>query len=169
MANNYTQFSELITGITKKEKEWIELALADYSGEFNDSLEPSALFKQLPDDIQELYKGLHEESQEDYLDFQWDLTDKGKTLWLYAAESGDPSRVAAFVQAFLTKFRPNDTFSLSWASWCDKLRASEFNGGSILVTADWCKWYNDSGIMDLAGKYREAKLAGKSHALKDLT
>lgn len=166
MANNYLQFSEVIPDLKKEEIEWIEIALKDYSGEFNENLEPSALFSQLPDDIRKLHKELHPDVS-DFLDFGWKVTEE-PTLWLYAEEYGNIEQVATFVGAFLAKFRPTETFEFSWAVWCSKLRIGEFGGGTALVTADWTKWYDAPGIQKLAEMYQKAKRDGERYALEDL-
>ena len=60
----------------------------------------------------------------------------GRHLWLYTEESGSPERVAHLVQKFLGRFRPNQCFSLTYATTCSKPRAGEFAGGAVFVTAD---------------------------------
>lgn len=70
--------------------------------------------------------------------FEWEIIDESgkRTLLLFAEESGDPHAVARFVQAFLRRFRPNGSFSLTYAAYCEKPRLGEFGGGAIYVTAE---------------------------------
>ena len=69
--------------------------------------------------------------------FEWEIIDESgkRALWLFAEESGDPHAVGRFVQAFLQRFRPNGSFSLTYAAYCEKPRLGEFGGGAIFVTA----------------------------------
>ena len=72
-------------------------------------------------------------------------TDKGgwgRHLWVYAEESGNPDNVAWLVQKFLKKFRPDQCWSLTYATTCSKPRAGEFGGGAVFVTADAIMWQN---------------------------
>jgi hypothetical protein len=46
------------------------------------------------------------------------------------------------VQKFLKKFRPDQCWSLTYATTCSKPRAGEFGGGAVFVTADEIKWQN---------------------------
>ena len=70
-------------------------------------------------------------------------------MWLYAEESGNPLAVAQFVQAFLKRFRPEESFALTYAYFCDKPRLGEFGGGAIVVTTksinsfDAHEWANE--------------------------
>jgi len=73
----------------------------------------------------------------------WTSTDVEKEgVWFYADECGNVEAVGELVQEFLKKFRPNDCFSLTYATYCSKLRLGEFGGGAIFVTADEVKWEN---------------------------
>jgi hypothetical protein len=64
----------------------------------------------------------------------------GRHLWIYAEEGGDVERVAHLVQKFLKKFRPEECWSLSYATTCSKPRVGEFGGGAVFVTAADIKW-----------------------------
>jgi hypothetical protein len=129
VANNYLQFSEQIDELTDAEVGWIQEHLEIVS---IDADEDSQEWK----DLAELY----ELDRGDYVDFQWDIEGSGgsRSLWIYAEESGNPEQVGKFVQAFLKKWRPNDSFVMTWAAYCSKLRIGEFQGGAIFVTKDEC-------------------------------
>lgn len=161
MSDNYTQFSEIVPGITDAEKRWIELVLTDWENH-DEPGQPIHTHLDAEGDV-DLYKYMHEDG---YNHFDWSIDKDG--LWIRAEESGEPDKVADFMQVFLRKFRPTETFSLTWASTCSRLRVSEFCGGAVLVTADWIKWYTDEGISDLAESYRKAKKNGKKFQLRDL-
>jgi hypothetical protein len=66
----------------------------------------------------------------------------GRHLWLYADEYGNPENVAHLVQKFLKMFRPDQCWSLTYATSCSKPRVSEFGGGAVFVTADEIRWQN---------------------------
>jgi hypothetical protein len=63
-------------------------------------------------------------------------------LWLYAEEFGCVDRVAHLVQKFLRRFRPEDCWSLTYATTCSRPRVGEFGGGAVFVAADRIKWIN---------------------------
>ena len=48
---------------------------------------------------------------------------------------GDPTHVAWLVRKFLARFRPDECWSLTFATTCSKPRAGEFGGGAVFVTA----------------------------------
>ena len=66
----------------------------------------------------------------------------GRHLWVYTEECGAPENIAWLVQKFLKTFRPNQCWSLTYATTCSKPRVGEFGGGAIFVTADEIKWQN---------------------------
>ena len=72
------------------------------------------------------------------LDFEG--TGKDRHAWIYAEESGDPARLAHLVQKFLKQFRPDQCWSLTYATTCSKPRIGEFGGGAVFVTADAIRW-----------------------------
>ena len=55
---------------------------------------------------------------------------------------GNADNVAWLVQKFLKKFRPDQCWSLTYATTCSKPRVGEFGGGAVFVTADEIKWQN---------------------------
>ena len=72
-----------------------------------------------------------------------DYPDWGRHLWLYAEEFGEPNEVAWLVKKFLKQFRPDQCWSLTWATTCSKLRIGEFSGGAFFVTAEEIKRQDD--------------------------
>ena len=132
MANSYLQFSEQLELSTEDEIAWVRRQLDDAPKSERDW--------ELPED--------------DSLGFDWQIFDEpaeARRLTLYAEESGDPLAVGRFVQAYLKRFRPEDSFALTYACTCDKPRAGEFGGGAIFVTAksidslDAHEWANERG------------------------
>ena len=109
-------------------------------------------------------KGDHDPTW-DYLDFAYKFHDDpdkggwGRHLWVYAEESGHPDNVAHLVQKFLTKFRPDQCWALTYAVTCSKPRAGEFGGGAVFVTADEIKWQNAYEFIEQERTAFEAKKA----------
>lgn len=136
IANNYTQFSEMIEELTDSERSWLE-NIPD-RGDFEDN-----------PDIEEDWEkefgaalidyGLDIDGLDDTLDyfpsFEFKLESDGG-WWIYAEEGGDLGHVGCIVQAFIKKFRPDFIFKLTWADYCSKLRLGEFGGGCLVVSKD---------------------------------
>lgn len=147
MADSYLTFSEVLPHLTDEEEEWLHQQLQfiyvfDGAELTEDQLASDAdlqkadwigcrAWRDMPD------------CEEDYeVGFQYAFHDdhgpphgRGRHLWVYDEEQGDPWRVAHLVQKFLQKFRPNDCWSITYALTCSKPRAREFGGGGIFVTA----------------------------------
>lgn len=130
MANNYLQFSEGIERLSKAEHDWIEETLA---GAWLDQGAPPPSLAQ---ELQAAGIDLAEFDPDDWPGFEWDLPPGSDTVWLYSEEGGDVERLASFVRAFLHRFRPDESFSLTWSETCSKLRRGEFGGGAVFVTAN---------------------------------
>lgn len=122
MANNYLQFSEIIPNITPEEAAWAKARLHEMTDKFHED----------PDEGWYFEWAVHEAH---------DPTD-GPHIWVYSEEGSEPEHVAQFFKEFLKKFRPNECLSLTWASFCDKLRVGEFGGGGFFVTATKEYWYS---------------------------
>jgi hypothetical protein len=129
MANNYLQFSASLDDLTSEEAKWLEEQLAEDENHCPVFLRD------------------HEDSEDDdytYSGFECEFQEReGKCyLWLVAEESGAPGRVAHLVQKFLKRFRPDQCWSLTYATTCSKPRVGEFGGGAVFVTADEVRWQN---------------------------
>jgi hypothetical protein len=132
VANIYVQFSEVIQSLTPAEEAWLRERLPSVS--FSDRIEAAEDDELVTDD--------------DWLGFDHEFrfydsshpNAPGRYLWLYAMEGGEPERVAAFVQDFLRKFRPNQCWSLTYAITCSSPRVGDFTGGACFVTADEVRW-----------------------------
>jgi hypothetical protein len=128
MANNYMQFSEAIGSLTEDEAAWITEKLTQLDDPCRDDLE----------DWQQSI------AQTGWLGFSWQIEGEGadRQLWIHHGdESGSVEAIPDFIQAFLAKFRPNDYFTLEWATWCSKPRIREFSGGAIFITATDVYWH----------------------------
>jgi 3-deoxy-D-manno-octulosonic-acid transferase len=126
MADNYVQFSEMITGLNKKEKDWLE---KEYKDRRDQSFENDFAYPEEGADFELI---VEKETNRKY------------SAWLHADEFGDVVHVAELVHEFLKKFRPKDVFSLTYSETCSKPRLGEFSGGAIVVTAYDIKYMNAS-------------------------
>jgi hypothetical protein len=64
----------------------------------------------------------------------------GRHVWVYANEQGELGPLAHLVQKFLRCFRPNESWSVTYASTCSKPRVDSFGGGAVFVTAEEIKF-----------------------------
>lgn len=126
MADNYTQFSTLIYGLTDEERAWCEkyFRLCEKFCEIDEDFEYSERNAQFDYSFEEA-------SHQDKTAGLWTIG-----LWMYSEECGSPESVAVFVQSFLRRWRPEDSFTFRWAGTCSKPRIDEFCGGTICVTKD---------------------------------
>ena len=143
MANNYLQYSEAIVQLSIEERDWLQKQLEtvyvfgdrEYTkDEIPDNLSTADVswcgcraFRDLPDVDSDDDDGFQYKFEED--------EQLGRHLWVYAEEGGDPAQVAHLVQKFLRQFRPHESWSLTYATTCSKLRLGEFSGGACFVTA----------------------------------
>jgi hypothetical protein len=120
MANNYSQFSEVIfPNLTEEEIDWIDNVTGlDYIDD------AETLDSEFPGwDKEEPWPGC-----------QCEITKEG-TLWISAEESFGDTNLTLFLQAFLKEFRPKDAVTISISHFCDKLRAGEYGAGWMAITA----------------------------------
>lgn len=137
MANNYHQWSETLGPLTQEEHDWIHERLAD------------------PDEDAPWY-----DLDAGGLGFDYSL--EATVLHVYAEDVGNLETLGLFVQAFLAKFRPKDVWSISWANTCNKMRAGEFGGGAMVVSAKNIRFLGDyqaSTLMTLVAKVELAPRA----------
>ena len=154
MADNYLEFSEVIGNLTEPEEAWLKEQLqpirAFADNEYPEDAVPAELADTEPDwsGVRFLRDKPDHDSQFDTLDFEYDFHDDhdtggwGRHLWVYTEDWGDASNVAWLVQTFLKKFRPDQCWSLTYATTCSKPRVGEFGGGAVFVTAEAISWQN---------------------------
>ena len=160
MANNYLDFSEVIAGLTPEEEDWFRSQLAtvrvfgdrEYAeDQVPDGLDPCEAdwigcraYRDVPD-CAEHAKDMGMEDP----GFEFSFADDHDTpdgwrrhLWIHAGEWGYVDGAAQLVRKFLRRFRPDQCWSLTYATICSKLRVGEFGGGAVFVTADEIRWQN---------------------------
>jgi len=133
MADNFLQFSAEIPKLNDEERAWAKAHLDLFGDEAPQEGDKNY------EEFTELIGVYELDCDDDTLGFDWQVDND---LWIYGELSGNPDHVAAFVQMFLKKFRPEDAFAMSWSTTCSKMRIDEFGGGAIFVTADKVEWMN---------------------------
>lgn len=141
MANNYTQFSEILTNLTCEECAWLKQELEE---EFIEDAYESEEATEAA-----VFAYCNEKCVEDpdcWPEFSYVLEEEeegvDRHLWIYSDECGNVEQIGVFMQRFLKKFRPNGHFALTWSGTCSRLREGEFGGGAFFVTADWIQYMN---------------------------
>ncbi len=153
MANYYTLFSEALPHLTADEEAWLRRQL-EFVRVFGDSEYPE---HELPDGLNLAdadwsghrlfltphdYDTEYDEKRIGEYEFRDDDQKDGwgRHLWLYAEEGGDTDLVAAMVQQFLKRFRPDQCWSMTFAYTCSSPRVGDFGGGAVFVTAADIQW-----------------------------
>lgn len=143
MANNYLQFSEVLTLKNPKEAEWVKrrLGLFKRVGESDDP-ESHPEYS----DYEKMVKQYVNHGDDPVIEFDWNIeqrrADGRFLLYIFSEESGNIDQAAIFVQEFLLNFTPDKCFYISWAETCSRPRAGEFGGGAAFITAKKIQWMN---------------------------
>ena len=159
MANDYLQFSEVLTHLTAEEEAWLQQQLThiyvfgdkeNTEEEMPENLNPDAAdWSGL-----RLWRNVDDIDYPDDTGFQYEFDDGdkwddwGRHLWLYAEEYGEPTAVAHLIQQFLKRFRPDQCWGLTFARTCSRMRVGEFGGGAVFVTADAIRWNDTYGFVE---------------------
>jgi hypothetical protein len=160
MANNYLNFSEIVADLNREEEDWLlgQLATVRVFGdrEYAEDQVPDELDPCEADwigcrayrdvsDCAEYAKDVGMEGP----GFEYSFADDHDTpdgwrrhMWIRAEEWGYVDGVAQLMRKFLKEFRPDQCWSLTYATTCSKPRIGEFGGGAVFVTAHEIKWQN---------------------------
>jgi hypothetical protein len=155
MADNYLEFSEVIPRLSNPEADWLrqQLQIVHVFGDKEYAED------ELPDHLKgenaewvgcRAYRDMadYDPADGDGAGFEYEFHEDhepkgwGRHLWLYAVEYAELDRLAHLIRKFLKAFRPNDVWSLTYATFCSKPRVGEFSGGALFVTAADVKWNN---------------------------
>ena len=153
MANNYTEFSEVVSNLSDQEWAWLKsqfemIAVID-GREFPIEEVPAERSAQTLD-----WRGCcglrgFVEYDPDFIgepEFQYEFVeddpDDGRYLWIYSDDYGNIDQVGHFIQQFLKRFRPNNCWSLTYACTCSKPRVGQFGGGAVIVTGSDIIWHD---------------------------
>jgi hypothetical protein len=182
MADNYLDFSEVIPDLSPEEKDWLRGELQtvrvfgdrEYADDQSpDELDPSEadwigcrVYRDVPA-CAEYVKDMGMEGpgfEYSFADDQDTADGWGRHLWLHAGEGGYVDGAAQLVRKFLKQFRPDQCWSLTYATTCSKPRVGEFGGGAVFVTADEIRWQD---AYEFVEQERAAfKQNGKPHPRK---
>ena len=132
MADYYLQFSEMVGDLTAEERSWIKERIDDHAKAGDEG-------------------GISWDEDDRIMDFSFDFEPEGEVeeshFWIYSNEYGSPDCAAEFVQRFLARFRPDDSWTMRWSTSCSKARLDSFGGGTIVVTASEIKSCDGSCVL----------------------
>jgi len=111
MANNYTEFSEMIPCKSKEQQDWLMRELAEAVKDDDGAMYPPCEF-----------------------------TPDGKDVWVYAEDSGDLDVLADVVATFQNVFGVEEPWTLTWAGTCSKPRLGNFGGGGLVAYRGKVSW-----------------------------
>ena len=117
-------FSAEISNVTSQEQAWIERLLKEKAGQSFNNIGFSWSFEKYPDGSTFLYIPVNHE------------------------RGGDIERLAAFVRAFLAKWRPDDTFKMQYAAL--DVDGDAYGGGVVVLTATEQRRYSAEQALKLA-------------------
>ena len=164
MANNYLEFSEVLSHLSQAEEQWLEgqLEVVYMFGdeEYIEDEIPAELSKEDADRVCcRAYRDM-EDYDDGFCDgcgFSWKIlgasdapsdAQRGCHMWIYSEDYGELTRIAHLVQKFFKKYRPQACWAMSYAMHCSKPRVGEFGGGAMFVTANEVKWANAYDFID---------------------
>jgi len=156
MANNYLNFSEVLTDLDKEDVEWLEEQL-NFFGRYHDECAAHDLdFEDHPNfaEAEHRYNMYNMEWDEEGFDFTWkfelaDSGEKGKRqLWVYSDDSGNVEQIATLMHEFLKARQPDGCFHLSYSLSCSRPRVGEFGGGAFFATAEGIEWMETYSWID---------------------
>ena len=162
MADNYVEFSEVLTGLTDQERNWLQGQL-EIIRVFDGQEYPDEALPKCFDPAKAEWhgcRGLRDFSEYDpefieepEFQFQFENEDEegdaeGSSLWVYSEDNGNIDQVCHIVRKFLKQFWPSEYWSLKFACTCSKPRVGEFSGGAVFVTADSIRWDNAEAFIE---------------------
>lgn len=151
MADYYLEFSQVLGHLSDEEFDWLTQQLEvihvfdgrEFAADsMSATLDPGQaewsgyrFYRDYEDDL----------SDADDAGFCFELIEKedsdfGRHLWVYAEENGNLGPLAHLVQKFLRRFRPDKSWSVTYATSCSKPRVDSFGGGAVFVTAHEIKF-----------------------------
>lgn len=128
MANNYLQFSWMLTDLTSFEEEAFSRLILKVKRSYDEDA---------PDD--ELFLS--------GVSIEFVTTGPTPSLWVYSEEGGDVGAAAEAIQQVLIDSDSNRVFQGTWAESCSKMRVDEFGGGGVIVTKEEIVWFNPNQQM----------------------
>ena len=121
MSDNFCVFNEVIENCTEAELDWV----AETERQLYESSDwpdwARAAISEDPDDLLFPMVGIDRDR---------------RRVAIYSDDNASPRAVVPLVQGFLRRFRPTESFALSWASGSTRPGPGELGGGAIVITAD---------------------------------
>lgn len=136
MADYFTQFSVTIDTPKAKERNWLRKEILD--------------------------RAEYDKHEDSTLDCEWTFQDGG--LWLRGDENPNLEAVASLIHDFLRKFNRKEPVTVTWASFCSKLRDGEQTGGGIFITAESIHWSTPEDFFSEERKKRVTAMLEKAKA-----
>lgn len=153
MSDYYLEFSQVLSHLDDEESDWLRQQL-EIVHVFGTQEFPVS---KMPPDLDPAYANwsgyrFYREYDEEVFDteeagfcFQFmDREDRehGCQLWVYSQDNGELDPLAHLVQRFLSRFRPDQSWSMTYATTCSKPYVDSFGGGAVFVTAGEIKFSN---------------------------
>lgn len=174
MADNYLQFSETLPNLTAEETAWLKEQLQPIVV-FGDRefVEDDPAITTLPVSDPEFTGPRFLRDNPDF-DYRYDAQGfesafcdedhpPARYLWLYAEDYGNPEHAAWLIHKFLTRFRPDQCWSLTYANSCSKPRVGEFSGGAVFVTAEEIQWQDaDDWVQQQRARFQAAETTAEA-------
>jgi hypothetical protein len=146
MADTYVEFSQVLSHLSTDEVSWLQNQLdIVYVLDGKEGADPAdatwtgcRAFRDMEDPDLEFDEDVgFDYSFSDEVHKEW-----GRYLWIHSEQNGSMDRVAYLVQKFLRKFRPDQSWSLTYAITCSKPRVGELDGGAVFVTGSDIKHFD---------------------------
>jgi hypothetical protein len=166
MADNFLLFSEVTPQLSQEEYAWFHdqlqtvyivdgEELTDRKGVDEDQVEWTGA--RAYRDLDEYDPDLAEPVGFEYRSFN---SDEDCSLWFFSNEWGFVAGLAHLMQKFLKRFRPAESWSLTYATICSKPRVGEFGGGAVFVTARRILW-RDAHSLNVRRRHAFERRNGK--------
>lgn len=135
MADYYNQFSFVISGLTKKERKWMEELLQLEENEIDkikEAIGPEAGF--YADADEDLYM------MWPFFEYEFVATGKEIDLFISTTDHGSFLQAALVAHAYMRHFHKDGVLKLSVAYVCSKARTDGFGGETCFVTKNSIFW-----------------------------
>jgi len=142
MADNYTEFSHVITDLTSEEFTWLEDILQFYPHSRSESAKELTGFNN------------DDPTFDDWPDFEFSLNEN--ELWIHSEDSGDVEHAVILLQWFLIFHRKNQYEIFEYACTCSRPRPGEIGGGWAFITAEDIVW-DTKARNEIVKQWRKSK------------
>ena len=127
MADNYSQFSEMIEGVPAEGIAWAKKVLSINPDDCDDPAATDAALM----DLLDLEGDVDLEGWP-----QFECKVEKNSIWLYSEEYVNFEHLEWFVRSLIGRFMPDYAFACTSAETCSKPRIGEFGGGWLVISKD---------------------------------